>query len=132
LAYSNVLEWRIIFRMGAPLEEYAEWVRHPRLPERPLPNPDADPVFDHEQIAALAREAVAHDAAWQRWFAANEIEPFTVRFEDLVTDTVGTTRSVLEFLGIRADGVVIAELTAKTNDSLSAEWLARYRACGHD
>lgn len=92
------------------------------------PDPDADPVFDREQIAVLAREAAAHDAAWQGWFATNRIEPFVARFEDLVADTVGMTRSVLKYLGIDADGIVISELTVETSDSLSAEWLARYVA----
>ncbi len=90
------------------------------------PGPHADPVYDGEQIAALAREAAEHDAAWLRWFAAHEVQPLTVRFEDLVADPFGTTQTVLGFLELRVDRADIAELTARTSDAVSAEWLARY------
>jgi len=84
-------------------------------------------VYDHKQVDALAREAAAHDAAWRAWFAANGIEPLVVRFEDLIADTLGSTRTVLEFLGVAARDVAIAELTVKVSDGLNNEWLARYR-----
>jgi len=90
--------------------------------------PHAVPVYDREQIDALAREAAAHDAAWAAWFAANEIDQLTVRFEELVADPVGVTRAVLRFLDIGADGVAIAPLTVMTSDRSNEEWLARYRA----
>lgn len=90
--------------------------------------PHAAPVYDREQIDALAREAAAHDAAWRAWFAANRIDPFLVRFEDLVSDPVGMTGSVLGFLGTAADNVRITELTVRTGDRLNDEWVARQRA----
>jgi LPS sulfotransferase NodH len=75
----------------------------------------------------LAREAAAHDAGWRAWFAANEIEPLAIRFEDLAADTVGATRAVLEFLGVAAGDVPITELTLKASDSVNDEWTARHR-----
>jgi LPS sulfotransferase NodH len=92
------------------------------------PDPHIAPMYDREQIEALAREAAAHDAAWRAWFAANEIQPFAVHFEDLVADTVGVTHKVLGFLGVAAEGVPISELTITTSDRLNDEWLARYRS----
>lgn len=86
-------------------------------------DPDAAAVYDRGQIDALAREAATHDAAWRAWFAANEIEPLVVRFEDLVADTVAATRAVLDFVGVAADDVSIAELTVKTSDDLNSDWL---------
>jgi len=85
-------------------------------------------VYDRDQIDVLAREAAKHDGAWRAWFAANEVEPFMVLFEDLVADTVGVTREVLAFLGIAGEGVAIAEWTVRSGDGVNAEWLARYRA----
>ena len=85
-------------------------------------------AYNREQIDALAREAAAGDAAWREWFAANEIQPFAVRFEDLVADTVGVASAVLGFLGVVAEGVPVSELTVRTSDRLNTEWLARYRA----
>ena len=84
------------------------------------------PIYDHRQIDALISELAAHDAAWDGWFAANEIEPFTVRYEDLVADPNGVTRRVLEFLEIDSTRVPIAELTVRMGDSVNAEWLCRY------
>jgi trehalose 2-sulfotransferase len=91
------------------------------------PDREVVPVYDREQIDALASEAAAHDAAWRTWFAANEIEPLVVRFEDLIADKADVTRAVLGFLGLTADGLSIAELTLPTSDRLNAKWLARYR-----
>jgi LPS sulfotransferase NodH len=92
------------------------------------PQPTNDPEYDRGQIEALAREAATHDDGWRAWFAANAIEPLVVCFEDMVADTAGTTRGVLEFLGVPADDVPIAELTLKAGDRLNEEWIARYHA----
>src|SRR5205823_277377 len=92
----------------------------------------AAPVYDREQIDALVCEAAAHDAGWRAWFAANEIEPLVVRFEDLVADTVGATRTVLEFLGVQAGDIPIAELTVKASDRVNEEWAARHRPPASD
>lgn len=85
------------------------------------------PAYDRAQIDELVREAAGHDAGWRAWFAANEIEPFVIRFEDLVADSVSTTRAVLDFLGVAAGEVPVAELTVKSSDGVNDEWIARYR-----
>lgn len=90
--------------------------------------PATAPVYDQAQIDALARDAAAHDAGWRAWFAANEIEPLVIRFEDLVADTVGAARAVLDFIGVAAGDAPIAELTVKGSDPLNEEWAARYGA----
>jgi LPS sulfotransferase NodH len=92
------------------------------------PDPHAIPVYDRDQIDALARIAAEHKAAWSRWFSANAIEPLTIRFEELVAEPHAVTRAALVFLGIAADDVSIAELTASTHDRTSDDWLARHRA----
>jgi LPS sulfotransferase NodH len=79
------------------------------------PRPRAVSAYDRHQIDVLTREAAANDAAWGAWFAANEIDPLTVRFEELVADPVCVTRDVLEFLDIDADGVAITPLTLPTS-----------------
>jgi len=82
-------------------------------------------VYDRRQIEALAAEAATHDNAWRKWFAANEIDAFPVRLEDLAGDPEGMTREVLRFLGIAADGVRITALTVRTPDPVQDEWVAR-------
>jgi trehalose 2-sulfotransferase len=90
--------------------------------------PTREPVFDFEQIDSLVRAASAHTQAWQDWFAANAVEPFAVRFEDLVLDKAGITRQILHFLGLEpADGLAIAEQTRRQGDVLNEVWIERYR-----
>jgi trehalose 2-sulfotransferase len=91
-------------------------------------SPLGAPVYSREEIDALAAEVAAGNAAWRAWFADNDIEPLAVRFEDVIADPAAVTRDALEFLGIEADGVSIAELTVRSSDPLNEEWLDRYRA----
>jgi trehalose 2-sulfotransferase len=85
------------------------------------------PAYDRDQIDALVREVAAHDVGWRAWFAANEIEPLAIRFEDLVSDSVGVTRAVLNFLGVAARDVPINALTVEVSDGVNEQWIARYR-----
>ncbi|HEY3051434.1 MAG TPA: Stf0 family sulfotransferase [Gaiellaceae bacterium] len=85
-------------------------------------------TFELDQIDALVREASANSASWRRWFAENEIEPFVVRFEDLVENKEPVTRSVLAFLEIELpSNARIAARTIQAGDFVNAEWIARYK-----
>lgn len=91
--------------------------------------PEGEAAFDFDQIDALVREASLNAASWRRWFAENDIEPLSVRFEELVANKEGVTGSVLRFLEIELPPK--AEISAQTmqaGDSVNAEWVARYRA----
>jgi LPS sulfotransferase NodH len=57
--------------------------------------PDAELSYDRHQIDALARAVETHNAAWQRWFTTNGIEPFTLIFEELVADPRGAASAAL-------------------------------------
>jgi trehalose 2-sulfotransferase len=93
---------------------------------RPAATP---PRFDFDQIHGLVAEAAAGRLGWERWFQAHAIEPLPIRYEDLVADKAGTTRSVLAFLGIAAaEHLPIQEPTAKQADALNHEWATRYRS----
>jgi LPS sulfotransferase NodH len=85
------------------------------------------PEFDFDQIESLAHEAAAHNSAWRRWFAANQIEPLGVQYEELVSDKVGVARLALTFLGLEvADGLAIVEQTRRQGDELNDEWITRF------
>lgn len=87
-----------------------------------------EPEFEFEQIEGLAGEIERGVAAWRVWFAENEIEPLTIRFEDLVADPQQTASDVLGFLEIDLPkGVVASVQTRKASDSVDADWVARYR-----
>ena len=88
----------------------------------------AIPIYNREQIEALAHEVADSNSRWRAWFAANDIRPLVVRFEDLVADGVAVTREVLGYLGLASERIAVAERTVKTGDHVNAEWLARYRA----
>jgi LPS sulfotransferase NodH len=92
------------------------------------PSPQAAPTFDRRRIETLAAEVAEGNEGWRAWFATNEIDPLAVRFEDLISDPVGVTRTVLGFLGIAAHDAPVTELTVRTSDRLNEEWLQRFRA----
>jgi LPS sulfotransferase NodH len=90
--------------------------------------PDRVARFDFAEIDRLVGEIEEQNAAWRRWFRANGITPFDVRYEDLVADMEGVTRRLLEFLGVAAPGdMAIEPRHARQADSVNAEWAARYR-----
>ena len=88
----------------------------------------AGPIYDRAQIAALADEVADINSRWRAWFAANDIQPLLVRFEDLVAERVAVARDVLGYLGLASERIAIAEQTVQTSDHVNAEWLDRYRA----
>ena len=90
--------------------------------------PDRAPRFDFAQIHRLVGEIEEENAAWRRWFRANGITPFDVRYEDLVADMEAVTRRLLGFIGAAVPGdTPIEPRHARQADSVNAEWAARYR-----
>ena len=67
---------------------------------------------DPTRVAELAAVIREHDAAWERWFAAEGIAPVTVAFEELVADPHGVAGGVLAALGLEHQGLTV--LTAPT------------------
>jgi len=91
--------------------------------------PGHEPRFDFEQIHTLVQTIDEHNAAWRDWFAAFDIQPHRVRYEDLAVDPVGVTRGILDFLGLRlpADRVIVPRHRRQA-DHLNHDWITRYRA----
>jgi LPS sulfotransferase NodH len=95
-----------------------------RTPRRP----DRVARFEFAQIHRLVVEIEKNDAAWGRWFRANGITPFIVRYEDLVADMEGVTRGVLDYLGLAVpDDTPIEPQHSRQADSVNADWAASYR-----
>jgi trehalose 2-sulfotransferase len=92
-------------------------------------------LFDFHFIDGLVQLARHQTGAWQRWFAAEAIEPFEVTYEGLCADVAGTIWDAIVFLGLEAlPGREIGpppELT-KQADALTDEWIARYRELAAD
>ena len=73
------------------------------------------------------READAHNEAWRQWFADARIEPFELAYEALDEDPDRSARSVLAFLGLEAPDGKIEAPNVRMADSLSTEWISRYK-----
>ena len=105
------------------------WHRAPDGTEIERLSPPRAPVYDADAILAQYRAMVGYDADWERWFAAEGIEPMRQTYEDLSANPVGALRCVLDRLGLdpaAADGVTPG--TARLADEISLDWAARFRA----
>ena len=89
--------------------------------------PAGEPGFDFGQVRGRVRLIEDHNAAWQRWFAAEGIQPYPVLYEDLEVDPVRIASGVLGFLGL--DLPVGREITIRHKrlaDELNAHWIESY------
>lgn len=92
--------------------------------------PAAIPTFDAVALDGLMQEIMAHEIAWQHYFAACGAQPYTVTYEDLHRTHAETIRQILRFLDIDVPtSLMIAAPRLKMQaDVLSEEWVQRYHA----
>lgn len=89
------------------------------------------PRYDADGIRHFVETIEEHNAAWEAWFTAWGIQPLVLRYEELDADQVGTTRRVLDFLGLRLpEGRTIRARLRRQADELNQEWIERYRSTG--
>lgn len=91
--------------------------------------PGHEPYFDADAIAGCVRTIDQHNAAWRDWFAAFDVQPYAVRYEDLTGDNAGATRGLLDFLGL--DPPVDQTIRAghrRQADQINHDWVTRFRA----
>ena len=85
--------------------------------------------FDYHELRRYASLIESHNAAWTSWFADVGVEPYVLKYEDLDADRVGTTRSLLQFLGLRFPArVTITASNVRMADDVTSEWKERYKA----
>jgi|SRR5579875_19530 len=87
------------------------------------------PTYDFERIDDLVRQIDEHNESWQGFFAANGIEPFHLIYEDLARAPEAAVIEILRHLGVDVppDLHFRERRLRKQADSLSEEWVARYR-----
>lgn len=91
--------------------------------------PQREPRYDSAAISALVGTIREHNQAWRDWFAAQGVQPYPVRYEDLDADPAAVTRDILGFLGLEpAAGSAVTAPDRRLADDLTEEWVARYRA----
>jgi len=105
------------------------WHRNPDGTEMERLAPPEDPVFDPEAIAQSMARFERADQIWADWFAASDIAPHTITYEQLDADPQATLRNALGFLGVDANVADKVDApTKRLRDDLNAEWARRYRA----
>ncbi|MEP6853017.1 MAG: Stf0 family sulfotransferase [bacterium] len=114
------------------LAQAVSWARaeqtHVWHPGDPTPSLRHQPHFDYEQLHGFVQKINDDNAAWQAWFAASDVRPHRVRYEELVADMAGVTRGVLGFLSLAlAEDQTISPRDQRQADELNDEWIARYR-----
>jgi LPS sulfotransferase NodH len=89
----------------------------------------AEPRLDLEQIDDLVRTVREHNAAWQTWFEQQGVEPYRVRYEDVVADPRRAVQEVLDRLGVDLPSDWRPESPHRRQaDEVNADWVRRYRA----
>jgi len=92
--------------------------------KEPLPvTYDAQTI--EKEIASLTRV----DAAWQTWFAAQDLSPLQVTYEDLARDPQSVLRPLLT--AVDRDPAMARDVepaTSKMADAESKQWIERYRS----
>ena len=90
--------------------------------------PAGEPGFDFGQVRELVRLIEDHNAAWERWFAAEGVQPYLVLYEELAADPVRVASGVLGFLGLDLPaGREITVRHKRLADELNARWIESYR-----
>lgn len=86
-------------------------------------------VYSFYLLDEALRRIVDEECAWEEYFTEAGITPVTVVYEDLVRDYESTVRQLLGLLQIDlpADYVFPAPGVQKQADTVSEDWLQRYR-----
>lgn len=102
-----------------------EWHRRSGTPAKSV---DLSQAYSFGAIHHLYNECAMREAGIQEFFAEGNIVPLTLVYEDFIQEYENTVRKVLEFLDLDASGIKIPPpILAPTADSLSEEWVQRFR-----
>jgi LPS sulfotransferase NodH len=105
------------------------WHKAPDGAELERLSPPQEPAYDAGEIQARFEEVTAHDRDWMQWFAASDIAPLRIVYEELAADPMKALRAVLDRLGLgrqAAEGVEPG--VAKLADDTNRDWVTRFRA----
>lgn len=89
----------------------------------------AEPCLDLDQIDELLRTIKEHNAAWKTWVQQQGVEPYFVRYEDLIADPRNALQGLLDRLGVELPSDWRPESPHRRQaDEVNAEWVRRYRS----
>ncbi|GII00051.1 Stf0 family sulfotransferase [Planobispora takensis] len=110
---AQALSW---YRAGKT-REWCRWAGE-------APPPTSGLTLDAAAVRSIEDTIAGHQAAWERYFTAEGIEPLTVEYESLVRDYRGEIERVMTFLGLdagRARTLPAPRLTRQA-DELTLRW----------
>ncbi|MGJ8585501.1 MAG: Stf0 family sulfotransferase [Marinosulfonomonas sp.] len=89
--------------------------------------PHQDPVYDGDEITRQLDRLTKLDQDWRDWFAAENIAPLAISYEDLSAAPTKVLTQIFSQLGLPPDLVQgIAPNVAKLADATSQEWAERF------
>lgn len=85
--------------------------------------------YDFAALSHLFKEACLREAAFEAYFAEQDIHPLTVVYEDLIRDYPGHLRKILSYLNLSTGNIVTLDNSfyRKTADNASEVWVQRFR-----
>ena len=85
--------------------------------------------YDERLIGQCLEEIQRQKIGWLRWFELNNITPFVLSYEDLITNTAGAVGSVVKLLDVQDDRgcEIYPPEVEKLGDAINIEWAARFR-----
>jgi len=88
---------------------------------------EAEPEFDFDLIAQYLRVVNDFDLRWESFFRENRLKVLVVVYENFIRAYEATTFSVLDFLGIPRDAIVLPPPRLQRQaDERSLEWRRRF------
>jgi trehalose 2-sulfotransferase len=90
--------------------------------------PEPTAVYSRAAIAHLTALLADQDAAWSAFFAAQDLDPLELVYEDYARDIPGAVAEVLAHLGITGGFSLAPEPPmSRQSDGVSDEWAEAYR-----
>lgn len=96
--------------------------------DRQRTGPSEEVRYDRGAIGRFVEELTIQDEAWTRWFAANQVEPLRLVYEELSRDPQVALATILSTLGL--DPTIATKIEPKTrklSDLENQRWAARFR-----
>ena len=104
------------------------WHKNTNGSERERMAPPAEPIYDASHITDVLSGLQNEATGWENWFAAQNITPHYVRYEDLSARPQDSLRDILGFLGHDPNCATRATpKTARLATVRNTQWTARFR-----
>lgn len=86
--------------------------------------------YDQAAIEQEVETVKAYDTAWEDWFAEQAITPLRLDYDTLSADPAATLTQTLAYFDL-PQGAPVQPAVSKLSDSISANWIARFKSETH-